>query len=160
MLAHDTYNGMEISLEPYAETVVRDTKSFDEYLWTPNYEEQSEMLATAFPREALDFAWRDYPEYVRTIPKGTTTSAPARSTTAAPEDSFDPTPVIAPPLTRAPQKAPVLTTADVMAAEIAPEDDISLGNWAKPAAEAPAPAAAQPAHADIIARARKHLANQ
>jgi hypothetical protein len=159
VLVHDTYNGAEISLEPYAETVVRDTKSFDEYLWMPTYEEQAEMLASAFPRAALDFAWRDYPEYMRTIPKGTTTSAPAQGSAST---SFDPAPsapAIAPPLTRAPQKAPEPPAADVMAAEIAPEDDISLGNWAKPAEAAP-PAADQPSHADIIARARKHLANQ
>lgn len=156
VLVHDTYNGAEISLEPYAETVVRDTKSFDEYLWMPTYEEQAEMLATAFPRDALDFAWRDYPEYMRTIPKGTTTSAPSAPTAPAAATH----PAIAPPMTRAPQKPEPAPAADVLAAEISPDEDISLGAWAQPPAESSPAAEPQPSHADIIARARKQLSNQ
>jgi hypothetical protein len=74
-LLHDTFQGRPITLEPYIDRLVGETKSWDEYLWVPTYEEQAEMLAPAFPKEVLDYAWRDYPQYLRALPKGTTTFA-------------------------------------------------------------------------------------
>jgi hypothetical protein len=62
-----------VSLEPYAEQLVAETQSWDEYMFLPTYEEQAEMLVRAFPKEALQFAWQDHPEYLRTLPRGTTT---------------------------------------------------------------------------------------
>lgn len=155
VVVHDTYNGEEISLEPYAERIVRETKSFDEYMWVPTYEEQAEMLAQAFPKAALDFAWRDYPEYIRALPRGTVTSAPAATETR----KETPRPALAPPMTKAPE------ATNIMDAEIAPEEDISLGNWAgntEEAAPAAKPAAQKPAksNADIIARARAQASKQ
>lgn len=70
---HDAYNGRQVSLEPYAEQLVAETLSWDEYMWVPTYEEQAEMLAKAFPKEALQHAWHDHPQYLRTLPRGTTT---------------------------------------------------------------------------------------
>lgn len=72
-LLHDLFNGREISLTPYIDRLVAETKSWDEYLWLPTYEEQAEILAPVFPKEVLDYAWRDYPQYLRALPKHTTT---------------------------------------------------------------------------------------
>jgi hypothetical protein len=74
-VVHDSYNGQEISLEPYAERLVAESLSWDEYLNIPTYEEQAEILASRFPREILDFAWREFPQYLRHVPTGTTTFA-------------------------------------------------------------------------------------
>lgn len=70
---HDTYNGQAVSLEAYEEEIVNDQQTLDDYLYLPTYEEQAEMLAPLFPREALDYAWREFPEYLRAIPKNTST---------------------------------------------------------------------------------------
>lgn len=72
-LLHDTFNGADVSLTTYIDRLVSETKSMDEYLWIPTYEEQAEMLAPVFPKEVLDYAWRDYPQYLRALPKHTTT---------------------------------------------------------------------------------------
>lgn len=73
VVIHDSYNGHPVSLEPYAEQIVAETQSWDEYMFLPTYEEQAEMLVRAFPKEALQFAWQEHPEYLRTLPRGTTT---------------------------------------------------------------------------------------
>ena len=73
VVIHDAYNGHPVSLEPYAEQLVTETQSWDEYMFIPTYEEQAEMLSKAFPREALQFAWQEFPQYLRTLPRGTTT---------------------------------------------------------------------------------------
>lgn len=72
-LLHDTFNGKDVSLTPHIDRLVSETRSMDEYLWLPTYEEQAEMLAPVFPKEVLDYAWRDYPQYLRALPKHTTT---------------------------------------------------------------------------------------
>ena len=54
-------------------------------MYIPSFEEQADLMAESFPREALDFAWREHPEYMRYLRKGTTTvSAPATTYQAAP----------------------------------------------------------------------------
>lgn len=74
-VVHDFYNGQEISLEPYANRLVAESLSWDEYLNVPTYGEQAEILASRFPREILDFAWREFPQYLRHVPTGTSTFA-------------------------------------------------------------------------------------
>jgi hypothetical protein len=73
VVIHDAYNGHPISLEPYAERIVSETKSWDDYMFLPTYEQQAEMLVRGFPKEVLQFAWQEFPEYLRTLPRGTTT---------------------------------------------------------------------------------------
>lgn len=73
VVIHDAYNGHPVSLESYAEQLVTETQSWDEYMFLPTYEEQAEMLSRAFPKAALQFAWQEFPEYMRTLPRGTTT---------------------------------------------------------------------------------------
>lgn len=73
-IMHDTYNGQEISLEPHVDALLADTQTWDNRVYVPCYEEQAELMAPAFPREALEFAWREHPEYIRALAKGTVTS--------------------------------------------------------------------------------------
>lgn len=73
-ILHDTYNGQEISLEPHVDALLADTQTWDDRVYVPSYQEQAELMAPAFPREALEFAWREHPEYIRALAKGTVTS--------------------------------------------------------------------------------------
>lgn len=159
---HDTYQGQEVSLEPYADKIVAETQSWDDYLWVPTYEEQAELLATAFPREALDFAWREFPEYLRTVPKSTATFTGAgvdveeleeehmeRTQPAAKPKAAAKAPPADPPAPWDPQPE--------VAGEISPEAADSVADMfsaSAPAPAAPAPAAQKRDSADILARAR------
>jgi hypothetical protein len=127
VVIHETYNGQELPLTPYAERLANESLSFDEYLWVPSYVEQAEILATRFPRPALEFAWREHPEYLRCIPTGRTTSY------ADPEDSTDaPPPKTSSAFTR-PGPAPGFSAA------AAPQASLPSAPW-----DAPAPAAVAP----------------
>jgi hypothetical protein len=88
-IIHDTYMEQEVSYAPYMESLANDSLSWDEYLFTPSYEEQAEMLAKVFPREALEFAWQEFPEYMRTIPRGTVSVSMLDETEDADEDSVE-----------------------------------------------------------------------
>lgn len=90
-IIHDTFRGQQISLEPYMDRLVNDSQSFDEMLYVPSYEEQAELLSRAFPHEALDFAWQDFPEYRRYLRGRTTTvEAPQARQMAAPAPAAPP----------------------------------------------------------------------
>lgn len=161
---HDGYNGKQIDLEPYADKLVNETLSWDEYMFVPSFEEQAEMLVAAFPKEALSFAWQDHPEYLRVLPRGTTTveigdrdvedldvedAAPA----VAPRQSYSrPVPPTGVPQAAA-QAADVTTAGELSEDEAAGVDDMFA---AATAPTTPAPAAPRPATnvADIVARAR------
>lgn len=161
---HDQYNGQDVALEPYAEKLVAESKSWDEYMYFPTYEEQAEMLVQAFPREALEYAWQGHPEYLRTLPRGTTTvdmgdrdvedlegpNAPV----AAQRQSFT-RPAEAPSRpTGVPQSAAVAQNVTA-AAELSEDEEAGVDNMFAAASPAPAPAPRAPANtADIIARAR------
>lgn len=66
-IVHDTYNGQQISLEDRADQIAEQSGSWNEMLNVLSFEEQAERLAGAFPREALEFAWRDYPQYLSAL---------------------------------------------------------------------------------------------
>jgi hypothetical protein len=72
-IIHDTYGGHPVTLDACRDRVEAETQTFDDHLWVPSYEEQAEMLSTVFPREALEYAWQDFPEYMRTLPTGAKT---------------------------------------------------------------------------------------
>ncbi len=95
-IIHDTYMEQEISYAPYMESIVNDSESWDDYLFTPTYEEQAEMLAKVFPREALEFAWQEFPEYMRTIPRNTVSVSMLDETDDSEEDSAESTAAAAP----------------------------------------------------------------
>lgn len=169
-ILHDTFNGQEVSLEDYAERIVAETGTWADYLRLPSYEEQAEMLAPVFPREALDYAWRDFPNYLRALPKGTATfqgvetpvedleepaAPPPRPARAAGGQRPAPTPKADPPAPWDPQPE----------ADISPEAEASVADmFSNPP---PAPPAAPKAvtgqkrdSADILARARARAAQK
>lgn len=179
-IVHDTYMGQEISLEPYAERIVAETQTWDDYLWVPTYEEQAEMLAPVFPKEALDFAWREHPEYLRHIPRNTTTvsmmsdddsdvhvaapSAPRAAAPVAPATSYQPMPT---PSAVAPWEGPAELSAEDAAGVVdmfaAATDAVPPGAATvpppPPSALSGAPAAgSKPSSADILAKARARAA--
>lgn len=169
-IIHDAYNGRPVSLEPYAERIVAETKSWDEYLHVPTYAEQAELIAGAFDREILRFAWQEHPEYLRLLPTGTMTSAGNYNDTAPedmPEDAV-PRPASAPAYQARPVPVSVPVnevSAAPPPAELSHEEEAQVDDMfaaaTRPVPPAPA-AAAQPAasprpaqnNADIIARAR------
>lgn len=76
--AHNTFKGQEIVLDEYVDQLKAETRTWDDLVYVPDYEEQASLMAPAFPREALEFAWQEHPEYLRTLSKGTKTfTAPA-----------------------------------------------------------------------------------
>ena len=183
-VVHDSYNGQEISLEPYAERLVAESLSWDEYLNVPTYGEQAEILASRFPREILDFAWREFPQYLRHVPTGTSTFAgvapsdedylpeapvkpaarpepfvkAARAPAADPPAPWDPLPVAE---ISAEEEAGVM---DMFSAPAAPAASVAPSippgaTSAPPAVAAPKPPAAGKLNsAEILARAKARAA--
>lgn len=72
VVLHDTFNGNPVGFDNYAQKISTQNNSFDEFMYVPTFEEQAELMSEAFPREALDFAWREHPEYLRYLRGGTT----------------------------------------------------------------------------------------
>jgi len=170
-IVHDTYNGQQISLEPYADRIAEEGQSWDQMLNVLSYEEQAEKLAGAFPREALEFAWREYPQYLRTLGRSSSSSAPAASASEFIDDendeavqAFQQRPAAPKPVTPPAPKAaaPVAPwEAESPTGEISPEEAAGVGDLFSGApAEAPAqePAGDKLKPADILARARAKAA--
>jgi hypothetical protein len=84
VVLHDTYNGKPVPYGNYAKNIVSANSTFDDFMYVPSFEEQADLMSESFPREALDFAWREHPEYLRYLKKGTTTSAPSQVQYQAP----------------------------------------------------------------------------
>ncbi len=175
---HDTYQNQVITLENHVDSLLADTRSWDDRIYVPTYEDQAALLAPAFPREALAYAWQEHPEYLRTLAKGTVTSAPAPSDDEeqAVTQAFTRKPAAAAPAKPAPKDPPApwdpLPEAELTAEEEAGVADM-FSTPAEPAAPAsipagavsappPPPAAASkpgtPSSADILARARAKAA--
>lgn len=162
-IIHETYAGEPVTLRDYESAIVNDTLTFDEYLWVPTYEEQAEMLSTVFPREALEFAWQDFPEYIRTLPRGTKTvevsEMPATQPTVSPQE-----------IRARAQAAAAPTTPDLTGApwgdalpegELSEEEAAGVADMFNAAAAAEPPAVTTTAAqnpADVLSRARARLA--
>lgn len=175
---HDNFNGKPVSLEPYIEQIVADTKSWDEYLHIPTYVEQAELLASAFDREILRFAWQEHPEYLRMLPSGTTTvEVGGRDVNDLDEADVPPAATARPMAPRPlPQSVPVNPrpqaqvqvqapqSAELPDAELSAEDEAGVNDMfaaAKPAASVVSrDLVARPSTnvADIIARAKAKAA--
>ena len=171
-IVHDTYNGQQISLEPHSDRIAEEAQSWDQMLNVLSYEEQAEKLAGAFPREALEFAWREYPQYLRALGRNTSTSAPSSASEFVDDENDEAVQAFqqrpAKPAVAAPKPAP--KAADPVGApwgdappegDISPEEAAAVGDLFS-ATPAPAPAA-EPAGdtlkpADILARARAKAA--
>jgi hypothetical protein len=162
---HDKFNGQAISLEPLADRINEEAVSWDQALNVLSYEEQAELLAPAFPREALEFAWREYPQYLRALsrrPAATVTE------TELEDDNDEAVQAFSRPVQKATAPAKPKPADPVGApwgdapveGEITAEEAAGVADiFSAPAEAAPAPAA-QPAHSDaispsdIMARAR------
>lgn len=166
-IIHDTFMGQAVSLAPYSGEIVNDSLSWDEYLNVPSYAEQAEMLAKVFPREALEYAWQEFPEYSRTIPRGTVTAAMLPDDT----DDFDDAPIAQKPAPAVAPSRPTGTAAAFNTATDISSDaadsvadmfnaaEIPATMTSTPAFQPPAPARAPrsdavPNRADILAAAR------
>jgi hypothetical protein len=73
VVLHETYSGQPVTYGNYANKLTTANSSFDDLMYIPSFEEQAELMSDAFPREALDFAWREHPEYLRYLRGSTTT---------------------------------------------------------------------------------------
>ena len=169
VVIHDGYNGRPVSLEPYAEKIVSETLSWDEYMFVPSYEEQAEMLVRAFPKEVLQFSWQDHPQYMRVLPRGTTTveigeqdvedleepeAAPRRPAGQPFSPPMNVRPAAAAQLPSAAQDVPFDVPGELSADEAAGVDGMF-------AADVAAPSPPQPTNvADIIAKARQAAARK
>lgn len=156
---HDKFNGQDISLEPYADRITEEAVSWDQALNVLSFEEQAELLVPAFPREALEFAWREYPQYLRALSRRPSTAV---AVTEIEEDEDEavkafsrPAPkaaVTAKPKPADPVGAP---WGDAVEGEITAEEAAGVADiFSAPAAEAPQAQVDAINPADIMARAR------
>lgn len=143
VVLHDTYNGRGVGFDNYAQKIVTQNNSFDEFMYVPSFEEQADLMSDAFPREALDFAWRDHPEYLRYLRGGTTTVQMPQQNFAAPVSAAPPVPVAIP---------------DPLATDIDPEAEAAFAQlqagMAPPAQKAAPFAAKNNAAMDAVSAAR------
>jgi hypothetical protein len=164
---HDTFNGQEISLEPFADRIAQEAGSWDQHLYIPSYEEQAELLAPAFPREALEFAWQEYPQYLRALSRRSSSphAAPPTESEFIDDENDDAVQAFSKPPRVAPQ-ASMTQPVETPKAESAPAADYSVSDIFENAStpSAPTPQAVNPATAgklnaaDILARAKSRLA--
>lgn len=151
VVLHDTYNGQRVTLENYSKQIVAENATFDELMYLPTYEEQAELMVGSFPKEALDFAWRDHPEYLRFL-RGrgaTTVEMPASLPPAYHQPTPFPVPVPSP-------------AAPMPQDEIDPEAAAAYSQLQAAMGQAKAtaaPAAAQNV-ADVVAQARAKAQKQ
>ena len=87
VILHDTFNGQRVTLDNYVKPLHTANSTFDELMYIPSFEEQAELMAGSFPREALDFAWRDHPEYLRFL------RGRGATTVEAPREQYQPAPL-------------------------------------------------------------------
>ena len=158
-IVHERYMDQDVTLEPYADRIAAETETWDDYLFVPTYEEQAEMIAPVFPREALEFAWQEFPQYLRAIPRNTVTVSmmddePAETPQPKMAASKSVTrPVAAPKATPADPPAPW----DPIEGEISAEEAAGVADLLGGADAAPKPKSTMTAN-DILARARAKAA--
>lgn len=163
VVLHDTFNGQPVSLESVAPQITETAGSWDQHLNILSYEEQAELLAPAFPREALEFAWQDYPQYLSALSRRPAAAPPADDFL---EEDTDVTQAFARPPRVAPQQAvttPVAHPAapSALPPEISPEEAAGVADIFSaptPPAEKSAAPAGKINAADILARAKSRLA--
>jgi hypothetical protein len=144
VVLHDTYNAHQVPYGNYANKLATANSSFDDFMYIPSFEEQADLMSDAFPREALDFAWRDHPEYLRYLRGSTTTVEAPRTRYQGPN--------VAQATPKAPS-APAINEAD----EIDPDAEAAFAQLqlgVKPAAAPAAPFDAGSKVADGVAEAR------
>lgn len=155
VVLHDHFMMHTSDLHDYEQQLLHHNSTFDEMMYVPSHGEQAEIMADCFPPEALDFAWREHPEYLRLIPTGATTvevpQAAFTQPTAAPRP-------VARPATPKPAVTPALEPPAAMNVQDVPaSDDFDVAPIGKPeippGATIPPPKASA-ARADVLAKAR------
>lgn len=168
-IVHEKFMDQNVTLEPYAERIVAETETMDDYLFVPSYEEQAEMIAPVFPREALEFAWQEFPQYLRAIPKNTVTVSlmDEEPATAPPALKMAQSKSVTRPVTKARPAADPPAPWDPVEGEISPEEAAGVADMFSTAVDPvgePGPVGPtgkseeQLNPADILARARAKLA--
>ena len=135
VVLHDTYNGHPVGFDNYAQKISAQNSSFDEFMYVPSFEEQAELMAESFPREALDFAWREHPEYLRYL-RGGTTVVQMPQTAFAGYSQPAPQPTAAPPIPNIGN-----TPVNNFDAEIDPEAEMAFAQLQGAMGQAAAPSA-------------------
>lgn len=160
---HDQFNGQTISLEPYAEQIVADAGTMDDYINVLSFDAQAKLIAGSFPREALLYAWEGQPQYLRYVDSSPT---PVNVETI-PEDSSDselaedvPFVAKAAPKQVAAKKKEVSSPAAALEGEISADEEAEVADMfssAPPVQPEKKPAAGLNAN-DILARAKARAA--
>jgi len=122
VVLHDTFNGQRVTLDAYTDQVRNQNSTFDEFMYVPTFEEQAALMADSFPHEALDFAWRDRPEYLRALQgRNRTTVAVPSAPESAPSSPDREISSRATPVPAAPTSPAIITPWDDLADEL-PEE--------------------------------------
>lgn len=153
VVLHENFMQHQIDLRDYAQQIASDNVTFDEMMYVPSFGEQAEIMADVFPREALDYAWRDYPEYLSALPTGrTTVQAPQARQAQAPAQ---PRPA---PVRQAPAAPPA--PSPVSLDEVEAADDIDIAPIPAGATIPPPPKAASAVAAVAAAKAKARAAQK
>jgi hypothetical protein len=176
---HDTFNGKQIALDgpdlDRAGTwLTSEISSWDQHLNVLSFEEQAALLAPAFPREALEFAWQEYPQYLHALGSRRAATSVASATDSEFDDDENDEAVRAfsqPARKAPPQAAPASVRQAAPAApfdapEISAEEAAGVADMfsvpesvsAAPSAPPAGPVATGKLNAaDILARAKSRL---
>lgn len=151
VVLHDTYNGQPVQYGSYANKIATANSSFDELMYVPSFEEQADLMAESFPREALDFAWREHPEYLRYLRRGTTTVSAPQSQAQATAPYAHGGSIPAHTQSQASASAPFDSDID-------PEAEAALAQLGMGMQTSAQPQASAPAVDDVVAAARARAA--
>lgn len=171
VVLHDTFNGHAVDLESMRDQIVQTAGSWDEHLNILSYEEQAELLVPAFPREALEFAWQDYPQYLSALSRRPAASGASSVVADSWDDNEEVVQPFFPPARVAPQQSvtapvsgvdrerPLREQSAVLPAEISPAEAAGVAEMfsAPVSVEKPQLAAGKINAADILARAKSRL---
>lgn len=139
VVLHDNFMQHQIDLHEYDQQINNENVTFDEMMYVPSFEEQAEIMADVFPREALEYAWHDYSSYLSALPTGRTTVQAPQVRQEQAQSQQRPAPSRpAPPPARAPVSLDEVEAADDI--DIAP---IPAGATIPPPAASAALAAAK-----------------
>lgn len=154
VVLHDYFMKHQIDLRQYEDEIFNKNCTFDEMMYVPSHEEQAEIMADAFPREALDYAWRDYPSYLRVLPTGRTTV----EAVAPQQETPQPKPAVQRSAPKPAAKPAIEPPAAMNVQDVPAADDFDVAPVAKPAippgATIPPPAKLGAAASAALAKAR------
>jgi hypothetical protein len=166
---HDTFNGKPVSLEKHAEEIVANAGTMDEHINVLSFDAQAKLIAGAFPREALLYAWEGFPQYLRHIEHAAAASASPVEVDTLPEDEEEsPAPAASfsravgtPPVKKSVKPVPAPSPASTLEGEISAEEEADVAEMfssAPPPKQEKKPAAGGLNANEILARAKARAA--